>query len=319
MADSITRQVSEQVKRAMEVAGLTKPLPPLKYPLIQEGETSHQPEGMSSLRPMEHSREIGAIGFLPGGKWACGCGARRLIRTRDNAVSVTASTPYATHSRQAAWLEEQEQTSQRLRFLRQEQEPAPPPPRDKEYFTEVVATIAGGYVEEITRSYASVTRLSSKALRLTFWWLMYPQPVTTMKRMEHSFINSETKHNSLQPMLKQKSKTNINKTGGRGLHVGFSIVLGRSPPQRPAYARPQSTGKPQNTGRPHMRLQGLARPYRGIRRCRSGLAGSHAPWLGPHQPQPSPADAVALSSRSRRPLGPPAASHSVSVSGDEPL
>ncbi|KAJ8438965.1 hypothetical protein Cgig2_018876 [Carnegiea gigantea] len=38
------------------------------------------------------------------------------------------------------------------RFLRWEQEPAQPQPRDEECLTEVVATIAGGYAEGITRS-----------------------------------------------------------------------------------------------------------------------------------------------------------------------
>ncbi|KAJ8423666.1 hypothetical protein Cgig2_009287 [Carnegiea gigantea] len=38
------------------------------------------------------------------------------------------------------------------RSLRQEQTPAPPPLRDEECSTEVVATIAGGYVEEITQT-----------------------------------------------------------------------------------------------------------------------------------------------------------------------
>ncbi|KAJ8444452.1 hypothetical protein Cgig2_005974 [Carnegiea gigantea] len=38
------------------------------------------------------------------------------------------------------------------RFIRREQEPTPPPPRDEECSTEVVATIVGGYAEGITRS-----------------------------------------------------------------------------------------------------------------------------------------------------------------------
>ena len=38
------------------------------------------------------------------------------------------------------------------RFLRQEQERAPLPPRDEECSAKVVATIAGGYVEDITRA-----------------------------------------------------------------------------------------------------------------------------------------------------------------------
>ncbi|KAJ8425172.1 LOW QUALITY PROTEIN: hypothetical protein Cgig2_013326 [Carnegiea gigantea] len=55
-ADAIMRQVFEQVKRAMKVAGSAKP--------VHEGEPSHRLKGMPSLRPMEHR----AIGFLPGGK-----------------------------------------------------------------------------------------------------------------------------------------------------------------------------------------------------------------------------------------------------------
>ncbi|KAJ8452003.1 hypothetical protein Cgig2_016584 [Carnegiea gigantea] len=38
------------------------------------------------------------------------------------------------------------------RFLRREQEPAPPLPRDEECSMEIVATITGGYAEGITRS-----------------------------------------------------------------------------------------------------------------------------------------------------------------------
>jgi len=50
MADAITRQVSEQVKRAMEVAGSTKP--------VHGGKPFRRPEGMSSLCPMECGREV---------------------------------------------------------------------------------------------------------------------------------------------------------------------------------------------------------------------------------------------------------------------
>jgi len=49
MADAITRQVSEQVKRAMEVKGSTKP--------VHGEEPFHRPKGMSSLRPVECGRE----------------------------------------------------------------------------------------------------------------------------------------------------------------------------------------------------------------------------------------------------------------------
>ena len=37
-------------------------------------------------------------------------------------------------------------------FLRKEREPARPEPRDKECFTKILATIANGYAEGITRS-----------------------------------------------------------------------------------------------------------------------------------------------------------------------
>ncbi|KAJ8434637.1 hypothetical protein Cgig2_032915 [Carnegiea gigantea] len=50
MADAITRQVSEQVKRAMEVAGSAKP--------VYEEEPSYRQEGMPSLRPVECSCEV---------------------------------------------------------------------------------------------------------------------------------------------------------------------------------------------------------------------------------------------------------------------
>ncbi|KAJ8434068.1 hypothetical protein Cgig2_007583 [Carnegiea gigantea] len=61
------------------------------------------------------------------------------------------------------------------RLLRQDQEPAPPPLRDEECSTKIVATIAEGIVKGMTR---------------------------TMNRREHSFINYKMKHNSLQPTPK---------------------------------------------------------------------------------------------------------------------
>ncbi|KAJ8422036.1 LOW QUALITY PROTEIN: hypothetical protein Cgig2_027267 [Carnegiea gigantea] len=77
--DAITRQVSDQVKRAMEMGDSARP--------VHEGEPSHQLEGMSSFHPLECSQahaQKGAIGFLLGGKGACGDGTCRPIRTRDN-------------------------------------------------------------------------------------------------------------------------------------------------------------------------------------------------------------------------------------------
>ncbi|KAJ8424522.1 hypothetical protein Cgig2_022511 [Carnegiea gigantea] len=46
---------------------------------------------------------------------------------------------------------------QGLRFLRKEREPAWPEPRDKEYSTEIVATIAGGYAKGYTKNTSTYT------------------------------------------------------------------------------------------------------------------------------------------------------------------
>ncbi|KAJ8434115.1 hypothetical protein Cgig2_024233 [Carnegiea gigantea] len=116
MADAITRQVSEEVRRAMEVAGTANPILPLEYPFAREGEPSHCLEEMLSLRPMEHSREVARSersDRLPTGRHE-GREAMELIgrSARETiAVLATASTHYAKHSRRTAWLEEREQTS----------------------------------------------------------------------------------------------------------------------------------------------------------------------------------------------------------------
>ncbi|KAJ8431789.1 LOW QUALITY PROTEIN: hypothetical protein Cgig2_027957 [Carnegiea gigantea] len=81
----------------------------------------------------------------------------------------------------------------------------------------------------------------------------------------------------------------------------------RSRPFAAARSHSSTKCRPQNIGHPQIRPQGSARPCGGIRGCRTGLAGSPAPW----QPQSSPAGAAAPS-RSHGPLGPPTASHSVS-------
>ena len=73
MADAITHQVSEQVKRAMEVAGSAQPVP--------EEELPHQPEGRPSYRLMEHGREAARSNKsdrLPLGRWG-GCAAEEPV------------------------------------------------------------------------------------------------------------------------------------------------------------------------------------------------------------------------------------------------
>ncbi|KAJ8441079.1 hypothetical protein Cgig2_020370 [Carnegiea gigantea] len=169
---------------------------------------------------------------------------------------------------------------------------------------------------------------------------------STMKRREHSFIeNKTTQHNSLQPSPKQKAKTGMNKTGGRGLRVGLSAVSRSSssdasgsaskvlvasssaaspsdegrinstslggPPQQPVQARPQSARRRQNTNHLKICLQGLARPYGDRRGCPSDLADSRATWPRLHQPWPYPTGIVAPSFRSCGPLDLPTTSYSV--------
>ncbi|KAJ8445934.1 LOW QUALITY PROTEIN: hypothetical protein Cgig2_009863 [Carnegiea gigantea] len=93
---------------------------------------------------------------------------------------------------------------------------------------------------------------------------------------------------------------------------GINSTSSGSRPSAAAHSCSSTKCRPQNTSHPKIRLQGLVRPCGDIQGCRSGPAGSLAPWLGPHQPQPSLADAAALSFRLHGPLGLLATSHSVS-------
>ncbi|KAJ8435554.1 hypothetical protein Cgig2_015409 [Carnegiea gigantea] len=199
---------------------------------------SHRPEGMPSSRHAKCGREVSRsdrsgqpnTGQL--GRRAA-TGPNRPPTQGATTKSATASTPYATHSRQTAWLEESPpmtappklQNAQKYcefheqnghttiecrelkkalyvladkgeidrflkrgsRFLRREQEPAPPPPRDEECSTEVVATIAGGYAEGITRM---------------------------INRSEHPFINK--KSTTLYNPKKKNQKTKQTQTKRRG-------------------------------------------------------------------------------------------------------
>ncbi|KAJ8420669.1 LOW QUALITY PROTEIN: hypothetical protein Cgig2_025353 [Carnegiea gigantea] len=442
IADAITRQVSEQVKRVMEVVGPAKPPLPLEYPLVHEGEPSHRPEGIPSLRPMECSREVarldrsdrfptrrrrGHAAVEPVGRSARG----------TTAVSTTASTPYATHSRRTVWLEEQEQTSQPGHPMLRRPPPmavppdlrmpgsivnstsragiprpnalAPPPPRDEECSTEVVATIAawkaqlrsaqqvhiveqgpcltaptmvfggkdaprfaspqndplvvemkiasaivrrirvdtGSFVDIITWDCLKRVAHPGRDIILTVNPIlgfrgqevnpteMIRLPVrfgdkTKFKSLEIDFLltypRPVTDYMSGSPLSSCSSSLDAPASASKGLVALSSVaspsdeggINSTSSGSRPFAAdrlRLFTKHRPQNTSCPQIRPQGLARPYGGIQGCRSGLAGSLAPWLGPHQRRPSPADAAALSSQSRGPLGPPVASHSVSGIG----
>ncbi|KAJ8443343.1 hypothetical protein Cgig2_015824 [Carnegiea gigantea] len=58
MADAITSQVYEQIRRAMEAASSARPHPPFDYPRVHEDKPSHRPEGIPSPRHAECDREV---------------------------------------------------------------------------------------------------------------------------------------------------------------------------------------------------------------------------------------------------------------------
>ncbi|KAJ8421184.1 LOW QUALITY PROTEIN: hypothetical protein Cgig2_011312 [Carnegiea gigantea] len=343
MADAITRQVSEQVRRAMEAASLARPHPPFDYPLVHEREPSHRPERMLSPRYAEHGRELSRSDWS--GRPNTGQLGRRAtmgptgrLTQGETIRSIAACTPYATHSRGHPMLRrppfmtappkpqnarkyygfheqsghttiERRELKKALheladkgqidrflrigpRFLRREQEPTPPLPRDEECSTEVVATIAGGYTEGITRL---AWKTKSKSLEVDF--LVVDVPTT------YNVI-------LVRPTLCKGREEKIRRVTRRALHHHHAL-----PPQKP---RPRLLGGcilalggrrdklhllkvTALNGGPlaliHVVEAGSSGPCVGTRGCRCGLAGSPAPYLGLHQPRPSPVDAAAPSSQ----------------------
>ncbi|KAJ8420066.1 hypothetical protein Cgig2_029000 [Carnegiea gigantea] len=271
MADTIAHQVCEQVKRALEVVGSAKPLPPLEYPLVHEGEPSTGRNGCCPFAPrtvaVRSHGQIGAIGTLPSGKRACGGGTRRSIRAEDN----------------------------------RKHELTPPPTRDEECSTEVVAIVAGGYVEEVTRSaWKAQLRSAQQVLTIVMAQQLRSRYGRTMKR-EHPFINYETKHNSLHP--RPEMKTNITKIVGRGLQTktewGDGDYTSGSPPS--------SCSSPSDA--PALASKGLV--VSSPAASPSDEGGINSTSSGS---RPSTA-ARSHSSTKHRPLGPPATSHNVFGSG----
>ncbi|KAJ8422957.1 hypothetical protein Cgig2_031579 [Carnegiea gigantea] len=158
MADAITRQVSEQVKRAMEAASSARPPTALECPLVHEGEPSHRLEGTPSPCPIECGGEVSQSeqsGRLPTGEPLGLRSMSRLLGHEERTLSGHTTTECRELKKALHELENKGQIDRFLkrgpRLLRQEQEHAPPPPREEECSTEVVATIAGGYAEGITR------------------------------------------------------------------------------------------------------------------------------------------------------------------------
>jgi len=107
------------------MASSARPLPTFDYPLVHEGEPSHWPEGiLSPLSPAGRDTVPSPHGTWSGSlvdrsEWPHARQLRRraamepTCRPAQGATtgSTIASTPYATHSKRTAWLEEQELTS----------------------------------------------------------------------------------------------------------------------------------------------------------------------------------------------------------------
>ncbi|KAJ8428700.1 hypothetical protein Cgig2_018480 [Carnegiea gigantea] len=169
MADTITRQMSEQVKKAMDTAGSAQPVP--------AGGFLHRPESRPSSHPREHGREVTRSersARLPLGRQEGRVAVDLEARTSDTAPAASNDgTPWASkrlkilRSRHTTIecrelekaLDELADKGQIDRFLkrgprslRQERVPARPPPWDEEFSTEIVTTIARGHAEEITRT-----------------------------------------------------------------------------------------------------------------------------------------------------------------------
>ncbi|KAJ8424354.1 hypothetical protein Cgig2_015738 [Carnegiea gigantea] len=128
MTDAITRHVSELVRRAMEAANSAGPLPYFDYIPTHGGKPSHRPKRIPSPRYTEQGQEVSR--------------------------SDRSGQPYSEQlGRCAAAGPSGERPGSRSRsILPSLREPAQPRPRDEECSTKVMATIAGGYTEGITRS-----------------------------------------------------------------------------------------------------------------------------------------------------------------------
>jgi len=118
MTDTIMKQVIKQVKKAMEAANSTRPLPAIHYTPTVGYKPFHRHALASSHHCSDEVREM-ACPEKDGRSrdenrdWSIGVDApsnHRLNPARPG-KSTTASAPYATHSRHTAWFQKQEQTS----------------------------------------------------------------------------------------------------------------------------------------------------------------------------------------------------------------
>ncbi|KAJ8432915.1 hypothetical protein Cgig2_004589 [Carnegiea gigantea] len=141
VADTITHQVSEQVKKAMDAVGSAQPVP-------AEG-SPHRPEGRSSLRLIVQGREV-AWGHPILRRPPPMTAPPRPQNARKYCESHEQSGHATTECRELKKafheLADKGQIDRFLkrwpRFLQQERTPTPPPPRDEKCSTEIVTIIA---------------------------------------------------------------------------------------------------------------------------------------------------------------------------------
>ncbi|KAJ8419878.1 LOW QUALITY PROTEIN: hypothetical protein Cgig2_007494 [Carnegiea gigantea] len=295
MVDAITRQGSEQVKRSMEVACSAKP--------VHEGEPSHRRKGCRPFAPW--SVAVGGD-RLPTGRQGKRAAMEPVGRSAPG-TAVISSGHTTTECRELKKalheLADKGQINRFLkrgpRFLRQEQTPTPPPSWDEEYSTEVMDTIAGGYVEEITRSaWKAQLRSTQQFKSLEIDFLVVNVPTTY-----NVIIGRPTLHRVktvAAPMRQNKTQffTAIAETESENKHKqNKGTVTTRRVLHHPHALPPRMR-------RPQLLRDWWPRPQQ-----------PHAPTK---EPRPSPAVAVALSFRFYGPLSLLPLTVSM-ISRDEPL
>ncbi|KAJ8432896.1 hypothetical protein Cgig2_014483 [Carnegiea gigantea] len=158
MMDTITRPVSEHVKRAMEAANLARPLPHFDYIPINGRKSSHRQERVPSPCYTEWEQEVRGHPMLrrppPMTARPKPQNARRYCKFYEQSGYTT--TECLELKKALHELTDKGQIDRFLkrgtRFLQPEQEPAQPQLRNEECSIEVVATVVGGYAEGMIRS-----------------------------------------------------------------------------------------------------------------------------------------------------------------------
>ncbi|KAJ8420209.1 LOW QUALITY PROTEIN: hypothetical protein Cgig2_025833 [Carnegiea gigantea] len=188
VADTITRQVSEQVKKAMDAA--------------------------SSFRLMEHGRVVARSDRsdrLPLDQQRGRAAEEPVARSAQGkiAISATASTPYAGNPM----------------LRRPPPMTAPPRPQNARKYCEFHEQ-SGHTTTELR--FGDKNKFKSPEVDFLLMthclqcnhWATHPPPSEGC-----GGPNKITQHNLLQPFPKPEAKTGTSKIGGRGVHVGLSAIL----------------------------------------------------------------------------------------------